>query len=132
MNFGHSNIFWITLFIFLLPILSIYYKLHRKKPVLYALFFFVVLSAFVGFYLLHNAEEKFEKDVSISVFYSPIIYLSFYQFCRTIFKWKFNMEPTYDYSSSYDSVDKRDLLCWDYVVFILPIVLAFGLPYLVI
>ena len=126
MNSEPSNIFWITLIILMIPILTVYFKFHRRQLVLFALILFSLINLFIGYYLLKI--DKSIKDVALTNFYSPILYILSYQALRFIFKWKYKFEPAYEYSSTYDITDNRKLIFWDYIVFVFPIVFSMGLP----
>lgn len=117
----------ITLIFFMI----VYFKLHRKKHVLISLFSVGLVSLIVGLILLSNPEFEMEKGHSATAFFSPILYVSFYQLFRIVFIKYTGIEPAYEFASIYDIKDKRELSVFDYIVFITPFVLSFTITMII-
>lgn len=114
--------------VLMLYFLVIYAKLHRKKYVLGSLFFFGVVFAVIGLKLHSYTEYQMNDGHAASTFFAPLIYILFYQILRLLAKKITGVEPAYEYASSYDNVDNRKLNALDYIVFVLPFLLAVFSP----
>ncbi len=58
----------------------------------------------------------------------PLVYVSAYALLRWIYKQIYRREPTYIYVSRYDWEDRRKLDTLDYVVHVVPMLLALFTP----
>ncbi len=128
MNLTSQHIFWIGSGITLIFFMVVYLKLHRRKHVLISLFIIGLISFLIGLKLLSNPNYKMEIGHAATAFFSPIIYISVYNSLRLIFKRITGVEPTYEFASDYDKKDKRGLSIFDYIVYILPFLIAVTVP----
>lgn len=109
----------------------VYLKLQRKKYMISALIFIGILCAITGYTLSDSPVYELDRGNAATSFYSPLIYIVSYQILRYLFIKNKRLEPAYDFASTRDRVDKRNLVFADYIVFIFPIILAVIIPLII-
>lgn len=128
MELESIHIFWIGMLVNLGFSMIVYAKLHRNTHVLASLFLGGFVCALIGLVLIRNPEYEMVRGHAAMTFFSPITYISLFQLFRLVFiKFK-GIEPCYEYQSSYDSVDKRAMGLFDYIVYIIPLLLSMMVP----
>ena len=131
MTLNSQHIFWTGFGILMFFIMIVYFKYHRRKYVIEFMLVIGILSAIIGLILFQNPNFEMEKGHGATTFFAPIIYISSYQIFRLIYKKKLGIEPAYEFASYYDHKDKRGLNIADFVVYILPMTLAFVAPLII-
>ena len=88
------------------------------------LFLFGLICSALGLKLYTYPDYQMANMHAASAFFSPLIYISFYQAFRMLYKKITGIEPAYEYASSFDNMDNRKLRILDYAIFVIPFLIA--------